>query len=773
MKIKTNLIAFSMMIVFSIYNYAQVQNIAHRGCSSLAPENTYSAWVKAIETGADYFELDIQLSSDDSMMIMHDASVDRTTNGSGSVSSMTYGQLRLLDAGSWFSPEFTGEKIPTFSEALELSKTNGIVDIVAEIKTTDATIVPKVIAMIQAYGMQSRVIVSSFTYSQIAQCRSLDASIDIQLFGTITNAMIDQVALINGEWVGSGGTITQALIDYAHSKNVLFNGWTINTGSQMLALIALGIDGITTNFPQVLVAVTDSTAPADVIINSAITTGETDISLDWESSEDPESGITGYEIYRDLIPNPITLYVTVGDTTNYVDYTLTENETFYYRIKALNGAGLKSTNYSNEVSATTNADITKPVVSFVTSERDTSTVYIEFSERVEEASAEVLTNYNINKGVSVLSAELMLDEKTVFLKTSSLLDSTYTLAVSNVKDKAIVPNVMLNESMSFTHKNITSDIIACYNLDDYTIVGPDTVIYDASLNANNGVVKNGAVISSGYLGNSMEFDGVDDFVQFQNSPSFNFNGGGVTVSVWTKLTYLPSQLLQPFGPLFDAEGDQFVLYEDRGNNELRFKVVTNVTAERPGIPGADLVTGKWIHVVGVYNGSHAKVYLNGVLKDSHILTGNVNTGIVPMLGKSGTSGTPSYFKGSIDNVLVFNYGFTDDEVSGLYNNTKIPANIIVGVESTPEYPKEYSLSQNYPNPFNPSTTIKYDLPVVSKVSIKIFDLLGKEVASLVNEEKEAGYHQVLFDGKGLSSGTYFFRIQADNFVQTKKMILIK
>ena len=159
MKIKTNLITFSIVIILSIYNNAQVQNIAHRGCSSLAPENTYSAWVKAIETGADYFELDIQLSSDDSMMIMHDATVDRTTNGSGSVSSMTYTQLRLLDAGSWFSPEFTGEKIPTFSEALELSKTNGIVDIVAEIKTTDATIVPKVIAMIQAYGMQSRVIV--------------------------------------------------------------------------------------------------------------------------------------------------------------------------------------------------------------------------------------------------------------------------------------------------------------------------------------------------------------------------------------------------------------------------------------------------------------------------------------------------------------------------------------------------------------------------------------------------------------------------------------
>lgn len=179
--------------------------------------------------------------------------------------------------------------------------------------------------------------------------------------------MIDQMSLIGGEWVGSGGTITQALIDYAHSKNVLFNGWTINTASQMLTLIALGIDGITTNYPQVLVAVTDSTAPTDVVINSALTTGETDITLSWQPASDLQSGITGYEIYRDIVSNPTTLYVMVDDTTNYVDHTLIENQTFYYRIKAINGAGLKSINFSNEVSATTNADLTKPVVSYLTS----------------------------------------------------------------------------------------------------------------------------------------------------------------------------------------------------------------------------------------------------------------------------------------------------------------------------------------------------------------------------------------------------------------------
>ena len=669
MKIKSLLI-FVFFVFLTVANSSMVKNIAHRGCSSLAPENTYAAWVKAIEKGADYFELDIQLSSDDSLVIMHDDTVDRTTDGTGTVSSLTYAQLRALDAGSWFSSEFTGEKIPSFSEALELSKTDGSIDIVAEIKSTNLNIVPKVVAMIQAYGMQSRVIVSSFTQSQLTISKSLDPSIDVQLFGTITNAMIDQVASMNGEWVGSGGTITQALIDYAHSKNILFNAWTINSGSQMLALIALGIDGITTNFPQTFVAVTDSTPPSDVVVNSALSTGETDITLSWQAAVDSQSAISNYEIYRDIIPNPAVLYMTVGDTTEFVDHTLTETQIFYYRIKAVNGAGLKSVNYSNEVSATTSTDVTKPVVSFVSSQGDTSTVYVEFNERVDETTSETTTNYTINKSVAVIGAELLVDQKTVKLTTTHLLDTSYTITVKNVKDKAAAPNTMVTASIIFLHVNSNSDFVAYYQLDNVSIVGADTLVIDATSNLNNGLSKNGPVIGTGYLGNAMEFDGVDDYVQFASSPSFDIGGSAVTVSVWTKLAYLPSQLTFPFGPLFDSESDQYVLYEDRGNNELRFKVTTNVKAERPGIPASALVTDQWIHVVGVYDGSGAKIYLNGELKDTHPITGTVNTGQVAMLGKSGTSGTPSYFKGSIDHVLVLNKALSETEVMDLYSKTK-------------------------------------------------------------------------------------------------------
>jgi Secretion system C-terminal sorting domain len=88
-------------------------------------------------------------------------------------------------------------------------------------------------------------------------------------------------------------------------------------------------------------------------------------------------------------------------------------------------------------------------------------------------------------------------------------------------------------------------------------------------------------------------------------------------------------------------------------------------------------------------------------------------------------------------------------------------------------PTIYKLSQNYPNPFNPSTTIEYSIPKTSFVSLKIYDILGTEVATLVNEEKPAGNYQVSFDASSLSSGVYFYRLPAGSFVETKKMILLK
>lgn len=88
-------------------------------------------------------------------------------------------------------------------------------------------------------------------------------------------------------------------------------------------------------------------------------------------------------------------------------------------------------------------------------------------------------------------------------------------------------------------------------------------------------------------------------------------------------------------------------------------------------------------------------------------------------------------------------------------------------------PNKYSLEQNYPNPFNPTTTIKYSLPKAGFVSIKVYDIVGRMVSELVSEFKESGNYNVAFHGSSFASGIYFYRIETNSFVDTKRMVLVK
>jgi hypothetical protein len=90
-----------------------------------------------------------------------------------------------------------------------------------------------------------------------------------------------------------------------------------------------------------------------------------------------------------------------------------------------------------------------------------------------------------------------------------------------------------------------------------------------------------------------------------------------------------------------------------------------------------------------------------------------------------------------------------------------------------QLPNQYTLEQNYPNPFNPTTTIEFKLPETSHVTLKVYDILGREVASLVNEVKSSGNYKINFNAGNLASGVYFYRIEAGKFIATKKLLLLK
>lgn len=136
---------------------------------------------------------------------------------------------------------------------------------------------------------------------------------------------------------------------------------------------------------------------------------------------------------------------------------------------------------------------------------------------------------------------------------------------------------------------------------------------------------------------------------------------------------------------------------------------------------------------------------------------------------NGTTNTAKSYSFEDKNLHSGNYSYRLKQIdyNGNYEYFNLSGEVVVGV------PGKFAMSQNYPNPFNPATVISYQLPVSGLTSIKVFDMMGREVAQLVNEVKEAGYYTVKLDGSKLSSGMYFYKIQAGEFSETKKMMLVK
>ncbi|WP_091283482.1 glycerophosphodiester phosphodiesterase family protein [Micromonospora haikouensis] len=230
--------------------------IAHRGASAAAPENTLVAQEIARRSGADFVENDVQPSRDGVPFVLHDATVDRTTDGSGAIRTLTAAQLKALDAGSWFAPQYAGARLPTLAEQLVDLRTRGG-NLLLEIKgahTRDE--VARIVEVIRAEKMTARVFVQSFEVDALRYTRELAPELPTGLLRSGLDA--DPVAVARELGVtaynptGTALLARPSVIADLHAAGVAVMAWTVDSPAQWQQLERIGTDGIITNRPAEL-----------------------------------------------------------------------------------------------------------------------------------------------------------------------------------------------------------------------------------------------------------------------------------------------------------------------------------------------------------------------------------------------------------------------------------------------------------------------------------------------------------------------------------------
>ena len=241
-------------------------NIAHRGGGTLAPEETLVAYHNALAVGADVLEMDVRMTGDGVLVLLHDNSVDRTTDGTGVIAARTYAEIAALDAGYRYTPD-GGESYPYRDQGVVIPRFADVLEefpeqlFAIEIKETD--IVDEVVAVIEQTGSVDRVVVAAFADSSVLRTRALNPAILTAL--TLTESFElarltpeEEARWIPPAWILQTPTdfgeiiIDQSFVDRAHGVGVEIQLWTINDPDEMTTFLDMGVDGIMTDDPETL-----------------------------------------------------------------------------------------------------------------------------------------------------------------------------------------------------------------------------------------------------------------------------------------------------------------------------------------------------------------------------------------------------------------------------------------------------------------------------------------------------------------------------------------
>src|SRR3989454_2606516 len=228
--------------------------IAHRGASSYAPENTLAAFDLAIQMGVSHIELDVHFTRDGHVVVIHDDTVNRTTNGSGPVTSHALAALQGLDAGSWFGGKFAGQRIPTFEEVLE--RYQGRAHLHTEIKGHSAHLSQRTADLVRRRGMAGQVTITSFQRTRLEEARAHAPELPRGWLVTeVSDRTIAQArALELSQLCPRANAVTPELVHRLHAEGFVVRAWGVATEDQMRQVVQAGADGMTVNFPDRLLA---------------------------------------------------------------------------------------------------------------------------------------------------------------------------------------------------------------------------------------------------------------------------------------------------------------------------------------------------------------------------------------------------------------------------------------------------------------------------------------------------------------------------------------
>ena len=243
--------------------------IAHRGNSSVAPENTLPAFESAVAVGSDLIELDYFHTSDGVPISFHDKTLDRTTDAvtrwgekKVPVTSRTWDQLRTLDAGAWFDVRFAGTRIPTLEASIDAIQ-NGSMTLI-ERKHGDAA---TCIELLKRKELIDDVVVQAFDWAYLKDCRKLSASVTMAALGSdpLTNQQLAEIESFGAQVVAwNEKSLDADVIARIHDRNMKAWAWTVDDLGRADELVAAGIDGIITNVPERVRALLAKPAPVDV-----------------------------------------------------------------------------------------------------------------------------------------------------------------------------------------------------------------------------------------------------------------------------------------------------------------------------------------------------------------------------------------------------------------------------------------------------------------------------------------------------------------------------